>query len=251
MDREHDGVQAIRKRRGCLMLTAEDYTAVLIPTMPFKRLKIGDYTHRAEKYKLFKGEHIASAANDANDLYYYYVEKGQLRCLYTKINGEPVTQFYRNEGNAFSVEYQGISSLGHYTMRYVATRDTVVCGFTQKQLYEIIAEDPEIFYEYILVCHMAFGQMGHRISDAAVPSAMERLIMWLRKLCIVHTPGSDGVYTIESNLTIQQLAELLFIHETTCSRLISTLETEHVIKRTRTRIWVLDYDRLVDFEVLD
>ncbi|MDR3307706.1 MAG: Crp/Fnr family transcriptional regulator [Coriobacteriales bacterium] len=232
-------------------LTVEDFTAILIPTMPYQRLGIARYIDRAKKRKLFKDEYIISVANDPDDLYYYYVEKGQLRCSFTKINGEPATLFYRNEGNAFSAEYGGIASLGQYKMHYVATRDTIVFGFTQKQLYEIMQEDPAIYYEFIMVCHMAFGQMGHRISNGSVPSSMERIIIWLRKLCAVHTPDAEGVYTIESNITIQQLAEMLFIHVTTCSRLLNTLETEGIIERTRHTIRVLAPDRLEEFECLD
>jgi len=233
------------------MLTADDYTAVLIPTMPFRKLKIAQYIDQAKKRKLFKGEVITSVANDLDDLYYFYVEKGQLCCSFTKINGEPAALFCRNEGNAFSVEYGGIASLGAYKMHYVATKDTIVFGFTQRQLYEIMREDQDIFAEFIMVCHMAFGQMGHRISNAGVSSSMERFVIWLRKLCAVREPDADGVYTIESNITIQQLAELLFVHVTTCSRIIKTLETEGVIKRTRSGIKVFALDRLTEFECLD
>jgi CRP/FNR family cyclic AMP-dependent transcriptional regulator len=233
------------------MPTPEDFTAVLIPTMPFTKLKIGHYVDQARKRKLFKGEVITVVSHDEDDLYYYYVEKGQLRCSFTKINGEPATLFFRNEGNAFSIEYGGIASLGEYKMHYVATKDTIVFGFTQKQLYEIMQQDPEIYYEFIFVCHMAFGQMGHRISNTAVPSSMQRIVIWLRKLCAINTPDANGVSTIPSNITIQQLADLLSIHVTTASRLISTLESDGVIKRTRNEILVYDVEKLCEYEGLD
>ncbi|MDR3053566.1 MAG: Crp/Fnr family transcriptional regulator [Coriobacteriales bacterium] len=233
------------------MLTKEDYTAVLIPTMPFKKLKIGAYIDQARKRKLFKDEVITVSAHDKDDLYYYYVEKGQMRCSFTKINGEPATLFFRNEGNAFSIEYGGIASLGEYKMHYVATKDTVVFGFTQEQLFRIMQEDPEIYYEFIFVCHMAFGQMGHRISNTAVPSSMQRLVIWLRKLCAIHGPDAQGASIIPTNITIQQLADLLSIHVTTCSRLISTLEADGIIKRTRNEIAVYHLDRLSDYEGID
>jgi CRP/FNR family cyclic AMP-dependent transcriptional regulator len=234
------------------LLSEQDYTAVLIPTMPFRRLKIGSYIDQGKKRKLFKGEYITASAVDKNDLYYYYVAKGQLSCSFTKINGEPAVLFYRNAGNAFSAEYGGIASLaGEFKMRYVATNDTVVFGFTQQQLYDFIQEDPELFYEFILVCHMAFGQMGHRISNAGVSSSMQRLIIWLRKLCAVNTADKDGVYTVDAIITVQQLAEILFMHPTTCSRLLATLEADGVISRTRTQIIVFDVNRLTDYESLD
>jgi CRP/FNR family cyclic AMP-dependent transcriptional regulator len=233
------------------MLSEQDYTAVLVPTVAFEQLKIVKYVDQARKRKLFKGEFITVVTNNRDDLYYYYVEKGQLRCSFTKINGEPATLFYRNAGNAFSIEYGGIASLGGYKMRYVATTDTVVFGFTQQQLYDIMQQDPDIFYEFILVCHMAFGQMGHRISNTGVSSSMQRIIIWLRKLCAVNKPDANGTYTLDVDITIQQLAELLSIHPTTCSRLLTTLENDGVTKRTRKRITVYHLERLSDYESLD
>jgi CRP/FNR family cyclic AMP-dependent transcriptional regulator len=234
------------------MLSEQDYTAILIPTMPFHQLKIGSYIDQAKKRKLFKGEYITVSTACKDDLYYYYVEKGQMRCSFTKINGEPATLFYRNAGNAFSIEYGGIASLaGEFKMRYVATKDTIVFGFTQQQLYNLMQQDPAIFYEFILVCHMAFGQMGHRISNAGVSSSMQRIIIWLRKLCAVNKADEDGVYVIDATITVQQLAEMLLIHPTTCSRLLTALESGGAIQRSRTQITVLDVQRLADYESLD
>jgi CRP/FNR family cyclic AMP-dependent transcriptional regulator len=220
--------------------------------MPFHQLKIGSYIDQARKRKLFKGEYITVSTATKDDLYYYYVEKGQLRCSFTKINGEPATLFYRNAGNAFSIEYGGIASLdGEFKMRYVATKDTIVFGFTQQQLYNLMQQDPDIFYEFILVCHMAFGQMGHRISNAGVSSSMQRIIIWLRKLCAVNNADENGVHVINTNITVQQLAEMLLIHPTTCSRLLTALESDGAIQRSRTQITVRDVHRLADYESLD
>ncbi|MDR0500426.1 MAG: Crp/Fnr family transcriptional regulator [Coriobacteriales bacterium] len=230
------------------MLNADDYTAVLIPTMPYRPLRIAAYVDQAKKRKLFKGEYIYGQTQNHDDLYYYYVEKGQLSCSFTKINGEQAVLFYRNAGNAFSVEYGGIASLGDYKMHYYATTDTVVFGFTEAQLYAICRENPEIFYEFVLNCHMAFGQMGHRISNTAVASAMQRIIGWLIKLCAVREPDDLGVYAIPSNITVQQLADLLSIHVTTCSRLLSQLETDGVLQRNRKEIRVLDLQKLHEYE---
>jgi CRP/FNR family cyclic AMP-dependent transcriptional regulator len=234
------------------VLSEQDYTAVLIPTMPFHQLRIGSYIDQAKKRKLFKGEYITASTVNKDDLYYYYVAKGQLRCSFTKINGEPAALFYRNAGNAFSIEYGGIASLaGEFKMRYVATKDTIVFGFTQQQLYDLMQQDPEIFYEFILVCHMAFGQMGHRITNAGVSSSMQRIIIWLRKLCAVNKTDAHGAHVIATTITIQQLAEMLLIHPTTCSRLLTALESDGVIQRSRTQITVPDIQRLADYESLD
>jgi CRP/FNR family cyclic AMP-dependent transcriptional regulator len=216
--------------------------------MPYHQLRIGEYIELGKKRKLFKGESIYASAKELDDLYYFYVEKGQLCCTFTKFTGEPVALFYRNAGNAFSVEYAGIASLGKFKMRYVATADTVVFGFTQAGLYEICQKDPEVFYEFIFNCHMAFGQMGHRIADASVASAMQRLAFWLLKLCAIYEPDASGAHLLPVKLTLQQLSDLLGIHVTTCSRLLAQLETDGIISRSRDAIKVFAADRLLDSE---
>jgi CRP/FNR family cyclic AMP-dependent transcriptional regulator len=93
--------------------------------------------------------------------------------------------------------------------------------------------------------------MGHRISNGGVPSSMQRLIIWLKKLCAVNTADKDGAHIINATITVQQLAEILFIHPTTCSRLLATLEADGIISRTRTQITVFEVNRLTDYESLD
>ena len=233
------------------MLSVEDRTAVLVPTMPFHRLKIAQYIDQAKKRKLFKDEYITAVADSIDDLYYFYVEKGLLRCIFTKITGEPVTLCYRHAGNAFSAEFNGVASIGDYKMRWIALADTIVFGFSQRQLFDIAKEDPEIFYEYILVCHMALGQMGHRISSIGVPSSMDRIVFWLVKLCAIHTPDENGIYTIPAIITNQQIAELLHMHVTTCSRLFNVLEANSIVSRRRNEIIVYDLEKLLQFFVSD
>ena len=52
------------------MTTTQDYDAILIPTLPFKKLKFGDYIDQARKRKLFKGEYIDLACADKDDRYF-------------------------------------------------------------------------------------------------------------------------------------------------------------------------------------
>jgi len=228
------------------MLSTEDQKALLIPIMPYHKLKIGQYIYRGKKRKLFKGEYITSVSHEVDDLYYFYVEKGQLGVTFPKINGEGITLCYRNAGNAFPIEYGGIASIGDYKMHWMATTDTIVYGFTQRQLFEIAQEDPEIFYEFIFVCHMIFGQISHRITCTSAPSSMDRIAFWIIKLCAVTTPDENGFYTIATTITNQQLADFLFMHVTTCSRLFNTLQKDGILKRTRKQIIVYHLDKLLD-----
>ena len=127
----------------------------------------------------------------------------------------------------------------------------MLVAFTQRQLYELSQDDPELFYEFINVCHMSFAQMGHRISNTGYQSSTKRMIMWLQKLCATQECDEHGVYDIECKLTLQQLSELLSIHITTCTKIVAALENEGVIERTRTRIRIFDAQRLAQYGLED
>ena len=232
-------------------LTEQEYRSILIPNQPFRRLKIADYISQGKKKKLFKGEYIRTSAKTIDDLYYYYIDEGQIVATFEQESGEVAPLFWRNAGNAFSAEYNDYASIGRYKARFIAAQNTVLFAFTQRQLYELSQDDPELFYEFINVCHMSFAQMGHRISNTGYQSSTKRMIMWLQKLCATQECDEHGVYDIECKLTLQQLSELLSIHITTCTKIVAALENEGVIERTRTRIRIFDAQRLAQYGLED
>lgn len=218
------------------MATEQEYRSILIPNQPFRRLKIADYISQGKKKKLFKGEYIRTSAKTIDDLYYYYIDEGQIVATFEQESGEVAPLYWRNAGNAFSAEYNDYASIGRYKARFIAAQNTVLFAFTQRQLYELSQDDPELFYEFINVCHMSFAQMGHRISNTGYQSSTKRMIMWLQKLCATQECDEHGVYDIECKLTLQQLSELLSIHITTCTKIVAALENlvgEHARQRVQ------------------
>ena len=153
------------------MATEQEYRSILIPNQPFRRLKIADYISQGKKKKLFKGEYIRTSAKTIDDLYYYYIDEGQIVATFEQESGEVAPLYWRNAGNAFSAEYNDYASIGRYKARFIAAQNTVLFAFTQRQLYELSQDDPELFYEFINVCHMSFAQMGHRISNTGYQSS--------------------------------------------------------------------------------
>ncbi len=229
------------------MTTTQDYDAILIPTLPFKKLKFEDFIDQARKRKLFRGEYIDQACLDKDDRYFYYIQKGQIKCCFEAGDGQQIVLYYRNEGNAFQAEYHRFASIGKNRMKFMATKDTVVFAFTMQQLFDIVREDFELFDELMYVTHMSFAQIGHRIGNTGIHSSSKRILTWLRKLCEVREPDADGVYRIECNLTLQALSDMLLIHITTCSKLMTALETQGVVERTKTYLCVKDFDKLLAY----
>lgn len=233
------------------MATEQDYRSILIPTQPFRQLKIAERISEGKKKKLFKGEYVRTSSNTLDDPYYYYIEEGQIVAMFEKESGDGTPLYWRNAGNAFSAESDDFASIGRYKARFVATQNTVLFAFSKQQLYDFMVEDPELFHEFVYVCHMSFAQMGHRISNTGYQSSTKRMIMWLQKLCATQHQNEDGSYDIPCHITLQQLSELLFIHITTCTKLVAALENEGVIKRSKTHIHVKDSARLEQYGLED
>ena len=74
------------------MATEQEYRSILIPNQPFRRLKIADYISQGKKKKLFKGEYIRTSAKTIDDLYYYYIDEGQIVATFEQESGEVATR---------------------------------------------------------------------------------------------------------------------------------------------------------------
>ena len=88
-----------------------DHMAILLPTLPFKQLKITQYIDGGKKKKLFKGESLRAKANTIDDPYFFYIDEGQITFGMERESGETVRLIWRNAGNAIPVEYNSFASL--------------------------------------------------------------------------------------------------------------------------------------------
>lgn len=222
----------------------KDRLSILIPTQPFHRLKIGEYKELGRKKKLFKGESLIINARTIDDLYYVYVDEGCVSMILEQESNLRVILNTRSAGNALMAQYNDYAALGPYEAKVLAEENSVLFIFTQRDLFELIQKDPDIFYEFVNVSHMSIAQMGHRLSLITNQRANTRVIMWLLKLCALTEPEKDGSHIIPCDMTLSQLADYLSIHITTCTKLLATLEDEGIIRRTRSSITVLDPKRL-------
>lgn len=224
--------------------THKDKLSILIPTQPFHRLKISEYKEFGRKKKLFKGETISINARTIDDLYYVYVDEGCVSMVFEQESNLKLAVTTRVAGNALMGQYNEYAQLGPYDAKVVAEENSVIYIFSQRDLLNLIQEDPDLFYEYVNVAHMSIAQMAHRLSLITNQRAIARLTMWLLKLCALSESEADGSCIILCDMTLSQLADYLSIHITTCTKLIASLEEDGIIKRTRSSITVLDPKRL-------
>ena len=229
------------------MLNDRDRLALLIPTQAFHQLDLAKYKECGRKKKLFKGESLAVNARDKDDLYFFYVDSGQVSMVFQQESGESMSVTVRCAGNAMPGQYNNLAAIGRYDAQLIANENSVIFAFSQRDMYNLAQQDETLFYEFIHVYHMSIAQLAHRLSIISNQSATQRMVMWLQKLSSLKGADERGVVDIECRLTLHQLAEYLSIHLTTCTKLVATLESKGLIKRTRTRIQILDVPGLEQY----
>lgn len=217
-----------------------DHNTVLIPVLPTRRLVFGDYLDRGTRHKLFAGEYVDTVCRSGADPYLYYIESGAIGARFVHADGTSLQLYRRDAGGAFQGEFAGIASIGTTRLRFTALENSVLTSFSYDTLYELVKEDPRAFEDLVYTAHMCFGQFGHRLDNMSAQSSSGRILAWLKKLKDTNTPDADGVYRIVSDMTVQDISDLLLIHVTTCSRLLSALKAKGIVDRTKRYLIIQD-----------
>jgi len=177
----------------------------------------------------------------------YYIISGSIRVRYQRSDDTSIELFYRDKGNILQAEYIQFGSICNDKLKMLAKQNTVVSAFSKKQLFELLQNDKELFDEFLYTIHLTYATLGHRIINTALLSSSEKILNWLGKLCSVNEPDKQGYYKLPCELTQQQIADLLFIHVTTCNKLFSFLERDNLVKKTKKHILVYDWQTLQEF----
>ena len=229
----------VKGQKGC-----NDATSIVFMSALHRRVDFDRYLDQGKTVKLFVGEDIDAVCEDEEEIYLYYVKSGALEVGMTRDNDWFTVFYLRSEGDAVICSRQGYLSFGTNRFIIKAVRNTVLIGFTMRQVKNFMQNDDEFLDDYLYETHMSMAQMGHRIDTTGHQSSSRRILLWLDKLCEANEPDSDGVYRIPCNLTIDELAGLLLIHYATCNKLLKSLKERGIISKTKTRLEITDRAQL-------
>ena len=223
------------------------YIAILTNRHPQRESKFVHYIDRGRMEKFFEGETIAKGCNGDDDPYLYYIVSGKVKICYQRSDCSELVLFYRERGNIFQAEYKRFASICSDRLRFIAAENTVAVAFTKAQVYELFCEDKELLDEFLLTVHLTYASFAQRLVNTAYLTSGTRLLTWLNKLCAFSEPTEEGYYELPCDLTQQQIADLLFIHVSTCNKLFSFLEKENLVKKTKNHIVVYDWLKLREY----
>lgn len=232
------------------MGTSNDYNSILIPNkQPVRQLSFIKYSNIGLKYKLFQNEFIDNCCNDDDDPYLYYILSGKMQIAFVRPDGSILGIAQRDAGSVFQAEYCGFASISGDKLKFIALENSILISFSKKQIFDLLKQDDELLEDYFYIVHLTYATLAHRLMNTAYLSSSQRFLTWLDKLCKTSSPNNQGHYVIDCDLTQQQIADLLFIHVTTCNKLIAGLEKEKIIKKTKKHIYVYDLTKLDQYLV--
>jgi len=227
--------------------TGMDFHSILMPSYPTKKLCFSKYVHLGKEYKLFQGEFINNCCNQREDPYLYYIVSGKMQLCFERADGSILSIAQRETGNAFQAEYCGYASISDDKLKFIAQINSVLVSFSKQQIFELLKVDDQLLEDFLYIVHMTYATFAQRLMNTASLHSSQRLLAWLDKLCKTVDPDAQGHFTIRCNLTQKQIADLLFIHVTTCNKLIAGLEKEKIIEKTKSHICVYDSAKIKEY----
>ncbi len=187
----------------------------------------------AKRRQLAKGQYIFRQEDPSVEM--FLLKSGRVKLSKIIENGNEITLDIRKAGdfigeNIFSEE-------SCYPVNAVCMDDTLTCGFTRKQLDEIILQYPNIGLQVIRNMSERISQLTAKVGSMAEVSIEDRLYSVLRQIAKDHgISGPDGI-KIQFPLTHEELSFLIGAHRVSVTRAMKFLkETGKIIKDNQTLI---------------
>lgn len=205
--------------------------------LPFKMFRLKNYFEEGRRLRFFAGENIRSQMDDG---FIFYIDSGSFKINVRREDQSDTDFAYCRKDSILQVNPLLTGNLFWDPADCTAMENSEVVMFTRQKFYEFISRDQQLFDEYVDNASTYSSMLKQRLLITAGLSGSQRLLNWLDKLCRCSTPDADGIYRISSNMTQQQIADFLFIHVTTCNKIFSKLNREHIVKYSRGEITVYD-----------
>ena len=225
-------------------MTNQEMGKVYLGEMPFKLNQLEKYLSFGQEFRYFSGESIVKIRDDS---FIWYIKSGSFKICVSRSDGTEIDFSYCRSGSILQVNQFVMNASIWDPAYFVATENSVAVKFNRKQFYELIKQDPILFDEYIDNASSYSTLLKQRLLITAGQGAAQRLLTWLDKLCCCQEPEQNGTYIIKCELTQQQIADLLFIHVTTCNKLFSKLSKNGIVRHMKGKLVIVQHDMLREY----
>jgi CRP/FNR family cyclic AMP-dependent transcriptional regulator len=220
---------------------------MLIKTISIYRFSLPRFIQHllnlGQEERIFEGESINN--DDDPKRFLFYIVNGSFRLCVAKPDGTIFDFAYCHEGTIIQkndrTPYIKLCDLS----RIVASENSVIVYFSKQQFFDILANDQELLNEFVSSISTYCVLLKEKTLMTAGFSSVQRVLNWLHKLCLGTAPLENNIYEVSCSLTQQQIANLLFIHLSTCNKIFSKLKNEGIAKYTKDKIIIYRHDLLI------
>lgn len=210
----------------------------------FQISRMEQYSSDGEELRLFKGETLEKNQSDS---FIFYIRSGRFKICVRRSDNTVIDFAYCVKGGILQINQFLMNAVPWDPAFFEAVENSVIIRFTREQFYRIICQDQELFNQYVDNASAYSTLLKQRLLLTSSPNSAQRVFAWLEKLCDCNEPEIDGVFRIDCHLTQKQVADLLFIHVTTCNKILSKLNAEHIAQLQRGKLTIWDRKRLQKF----
>lgn len=147
-----------------------------------------------------------------------------------------------------NADFVGLSDLAfqHHLHDFYALTNVVVCPFPKKNLGAMFDQSPKLRDVFLLILSREQAIAKERVISIGRRTAIERVAHFLMELNVRHSllyPSEDTVFDFP--LTLDHMGDLLGLSPVHVSRSMSMLKENGYITYNRTRVKILQMDKLI------
>lgn len=222
-------------------MNSQDLQNMYYSIQPVLSTSLVKYTESGREIRLFSGETLSPAELNA---FIIYIKMGTLKIWNKRDNGETIDLCYCPENTCLQLNDLVINTDEWNIPFITATKNSIIIAFSKDSFYSFICNDRLLFDEYVNSASSYSTMLKQRIIFTAGLTSSQKILTWLDRLCQCSVPDSNGTYFISCSLTQQQIANLLFIHVSTCNKIFSKLASEHIAQYTRTQLIIYNLEEI-------
>ena len=216
------------------------YAKMYMGQMCLQMPAIAHYAASKPQQKFFAGETLPLNQNT----FWIFLKHGKLKLCVRKIDGSLFTYTYTYLGCCIKWSETVMLPSLFDTPVIICEENAIISTFSRHEFFDLVAKDQAVFNEVMDFSTFFSHLLRERLFIVGCLSSGMRLLTWLDRLCECYPEREDGSVTISCNLTQQQIADLLFIHISTCNKLFASLEKDHIAIYTRKTIIIQNRDKI-------
>ncbi|TCX53469.1 Crp/Fnr family transcriptional regulator [Dehalobacter sp. 14DCB1] len=218
--------------------TKRQIPGTIIPES-FNRVdRLEKYVHLGSTRPFCKGSVVLSQGSETNNV--MYVQSG---CLAVSMGADDGHNKFLFQIGEQSIGMTTFLSENH-ELQIVAVKDSVVCFFTIEEVLKICHEDEQLIVDIIQNLSSKVYYFMTQSRDLNFSRPASRVFRFLYNLCLHDGKQIEDYYIIHSNLTQKAIGEITGTHYVTVSKLLTILEKQKVLRKTKDAIYVYNLEKL-------